>query len=98
MFFSNGILANCYFLSVAQNDKGGIDISGLEEELERLLLSCQLANGILSALYADKIYDPSTVIVKRNGRGDCSHLRMNSVRVDTEHKFGLTLYLFKRLS
>ena len=97
-FFPNGMLGSVYFSSVAQNDKGVINISGLEEELERLLLPTQLNNGTLPALYADDIYLPSTVIVKGNGQDGYFNSRMNSARVDVEHEFGLTAALFKRLS
>ena len=56
VFLPNGILGNIFLTSVAQNDKGAIDISGLEEELERLLRYEFLTNGMLPALYADDIY------------------------------------------
>jgi len=97
-FFPNGMLGNAFFTSVSQNDKGVINISGLEEELQRLLLSHQLHDGVLPALYADDIYDVSTVIVKKNGVDDLFHIRMNAGRIDIEHEFGLTASLWKRLS
>ena len=97
-FFPNGMLGNCFFASVAQNDKDLINISGLEEELERLLLPHPLQNGTLLVLYADDIYDPSTVIVKANGVSNVFHTRLNGARVDLDHEFGLTSSLFKRLS
>ena len=93
-FFPNGMLGNCFFSSVAQNDKGLINISGLEEELERLLLPHPLQNGVLPVLYADDIYDPSTVIAKANGISNLFHTRLNGARVDLEHEFGLTASLF----
>lgn len=96
-FFPNGILGNCFFTLVAQNDKGVINISGLEEELERLLMPHVLENGTLPVLYADDIYDPSTVITKANGVNNLFHTRLNGARVDLEHEFGLTASLFKRL-
>jgi len=45
------MLGNAYFTSVAQNDTGVINISGLEEELELLLVPHVLDNDILPALY-----------------------------------------------
>ena len=97
VFFPNGMLGSTFFTSVAQNDKGVINISGLEEELQRLLMPHVLENGLLPVLYADDIYSPSTVIVKANGVSDLFHIRMNSARVDIEHEFGLTASLWKRL-
>lgn len=97
-FFPNGLLGNAYFTSVAQNAKGVINISGLEEELERLLVPHALDNDILPALYADDIYEGSTVIVKKNGVDDIFHIRMNAGRIDVEHEFGLIASLFKRLT
>ena len=64
VFLPNGMLANIFLSSVAQNDKGIINISGLEEELERLLSNSVLQNGMLPALYANYIYNFSTVICK----------------------------------
>ncbi len=97
-FFPNGMLGNAYFTSVAQNAKAVINISGLEEELERLLVPHALDNDILPALYADDIYEGSTVIVKKNGVDDIFHILMNAGRIDVEHEFGLIVSLFKRLS
>ena len=98
VFIPNGLLANIYLTSVAQNDKGVINISGLEAELQRLLIPHRLTNGALPVLYADDIYDPSTVVSKSNGVKNIFNLRMNSARVDIEHQFGLTASLFRRLS
>ena len=96
-FFPNGMLGNIYLTSVAQNDKGVINISGLEEELERLLAPQILCNLMLPALYADDIYDYFTVICKSACDGSLFEIRMTSSRVDIEHEFGLTSSLFKQL-
>ena len=58
----------------------------------------RLTNGALPVLYADDIYDPSTVVSKSNGVKNIFNLRMNSARVDIEHQFGLTASSFRRLS
>ena len=52
------MLGSFYFFSVAQNNKGVINILGLEEELEQLLLPDQLDNG------TDNVYLTLTFIVK----------------------------------
>ena len=98
VFIPNGLLANIYIASVAQNDKGVINISGLEEELQRLLMPYRLSNGALPVLYGDNIYDLSTVIAKPNGVKNIFNFRINSARIDIEHKFGLMTSLFKQLS
>ena len=38
----NGIVGSCYFTSIAQNDKGVVNISGIEEELARVLQNHKL--------------------------------------------------------
>jgi hypothetical protein len=68
----DGMVGNVYFSSVAQNDKGVVNISGIEEELlERILtpykIQDEYGTDFFSALYGDEIYELSSVIVKRNG-------------------------------
>ena len=57
VFEPNGMLGNIFTTSVLHNDKGVSNISGLEEELQDLLVTNMLTNGLLHALYADDIYD-----------------------------------------
>jgi hypothetical protein len=65
------MVGNVCFSSVAQNDKGVVNISGIEEELERILTPYKIQDEhgteFFSALYGDEIYELSSVIVKRNG-------------------------------
>ena len=42
---------------MAENEKGINIISGLEEELEKLLANSVLQNSMLPALYSDDIYN-----------------------------------------
>ena len=90
-------LSNIYLTSAAQNEKDGINISGLEEALERLLAPKILCNLMLPALYADDIYNYSIVICKSVCYGSIFEKGMTSSGVDIEHKFGLTSSLFKLL-
>jgi len=98
----DGMVGNVYFSSVAQNDKGVVNISGIEEELERILTPYKIQDEhgteFFPALYGDEIYELSSVIVKRNGANDKLHDRLTSARIDIEHLFGVTASLFKRLS
>ena len=88
VFIPNSLLANNYITSVAQNYKVVINISGLEEELQRLLMPYRLSNGALPVLYGDDLYYPSTVVAKSNGVKNIFNLRINSARIDIKHKFG----------
>ena len=97
VFLPNYILCNVFLTSVAQNNKGVIYISGLEEELERILTPQILPNGMLPAVYADNIYNYLTVICKSSRNRSVFGKKMSSGRVDIEHEFGLTASLFKQL-
>ena len=97
VFMPNGMLANTFLVSVAQNNKGVANISSLEEDLERLLSHSGLQNGMLHAVYANDIYDYSTVVCKSASDGSVFKKRITPARVDIEHKFGLTSSLFKQL-
>ena len=98
IYLPNGMISHVFFTSIAQNDNGLVNISGIEEELERVLEPHKLANNVFPAVYGDEIYFPSTVIVKRNGAEDVFHDRLTSARVDIEHCFGSCNSLFKGLT
>jgi hypothetical protein len=96
----NGMIGSTFFTSISQNDKGVVNISGIEEELERVLQNHKMDDDtVYPAIYGDAIYELSTVIVKRgeNDDGDFAE-RMAAARMDIEHIFGSTGSLFKRLS
>ena len=69
IFLPNGMLGGIYTTSIAQNDKGVVNISGIAEELERVLrlwkINLPHGSSIFPAVHGDDIYDISTVIVKR---------------------------------
>ena len=99
VFLPNGMLASIYTASIAQNDKGLVNISGIAEELERVMQDWVLPNNVLPAIYGDDIYDICTTIVKRLRNVDALfHDRMTKARIDIEHEFGLIANLFKRLN
>ena len=59
----NGMLGSIYTTSIAQNDKGVVNISGIAEELERVLANWKLHNNqLFPALYGDDIYELCSVI------------------------------------
>jgi len=94
----NGMVGSTYFTSVAQNDKGLVNISGIEEELEIALENYKLHNDTqYPALYGDEIYEISSVIVRRNRGQGTLFENLTSARIDIEHIFGSTAMLWKRL-
>ncbi len=93
----NGMYGSVFFASLAQNDKGVVNMSGIEEELERVLAPYKLhENTVFPALYGDQIYDISSVIVQSHGINDDLTFRLNAARIDIEHLFGNTGNMWKR--
>ena len=92
---TKSLLGSIFLTSVTQNNNGVMNISGLEDELQYLLIPHHLTNGALSVLYADDIYYLSTVIAKSNGVQNIFNLRMSSVHIDIEHDFWLTSSLLR---
>ena len=93
----NGMVGHAFVTPIAQNDKGVMNISGLEEHLAQIL---QPLDGtfLLPALYADDIYDPSGVLVKRGRPEDdekAYFLKCNAGREKIEHEFGAWWNLWK---
>ena len=90
----NGMVGSTYFTSVAQNDKGLVNISGIEEELEIALENYKLFNDTqYPALYGDEIYEISSVIVRQNRGQGTLFENLTSACIDIEHIFGSTAML-----
>ena len=53
IYLPNGMIANVFFTSISQNDNGLVNISGVENELERVLENHKLINNIYPAIYGD---------------------------------------------
>ena len=51
---------------------------------------------VFPAVYADQIYDTSSVIVQSQGQHDDFFVRLNASRMDSEHLFGSINNLDKR--
>ena len=77
--------------SIAQNDRGLVNLTGIEEYLRDILQGQRLGNALLfSALFGDKIYQASETIIMNDGAYDNAYmLHMNSLRENNEHIFGL---------
>ena len=94
LLLTNGIMyGSGWTCSIAHNDKGLINLSGIDEELRIALLPYLLRSGEFPAAYGDEIYDPSDC----DHRQDIWFTRLNATRVDIEHSFGFTNNLWKRL-
>ena len=94
----NGMIGNVWHCSVSHNDKGAINLSGLEPELIRAFRDERLTDGTYPVMFADEIYMPSQVLVKRSRREGDLWERLTSSRIYVEHIFGTTSSLWKRLS
>jgi hypothetical protein len=96
------MIGSIFIASLAQNDQGMVNLSGLSDYLVSLLhdLHLDLAGVILPALYADGIFAVLPTIVPRytgalteNERAWNKH--MASVRVSIEHILGLHHNLYQ---
>lgn len=97
----NGMLASIFTCSIAQNDKGVVNISGLNEELTRVLQPFPILGQVLASLYGDEIYEPAECISRRDNDNEALkyfYKRMNKGRIDIEHRFGLDSNLWKCLN
>lgn len=93
----NGMIGNAWCCSVSHNDKGVVNLSGVEEELVRVLQPYKIGLQF-PTLYADEIYEISQVINKRNGQQSEYFKKMSRERQNIEHLFGATVNLWKRLT
>lgn len=83
--------------SIAQNDLGMINLSGLEKHLADVLQPYRIGEAqLLPAVYADAIYIPSEVILIRGPDSDYFRT-INMVREKkNEHEFGFYAILWKK--
>ena len=97
LLLPNGMIGHAWVHSVAQNDAGMINLSGLEEYLRDILEPYRVGEAqLLPAVYGDAIYQPSEVILVRNA-DSLYFRRLNSAREKIEHEFGLYAILWKKL-
>ena len=95
----NGMIANAWCCGICHNDKGAINLSGLEVEMKTAFQNHRLGEGNeYPAMFTDNIYMPSEVLVCRRHQEGEYWERMTSMREDVEHLFGSVLSLWKRLS
>jgi hypothetical protein len=72
----NGMIGNAWCCSISHNDKGVVNLSGIEEELIRVLQPYRIAN-LYPTLYADEIYEIRQVFHKHNGQESNYFLKMS---------------------
>ena len=81
LLLPNGIVGHCWVHSMAQNDRGLINLSGLEEYMRDVLNPYRIGDFMmLPATYADSIYVPSEVVIVKGQHRGIYFDRMNALR------------------
>lgn len=97
LYGPNGMYLSMYFSSISPNDKGVVNLSGIEGALKEALENYKTHdNRLYPKMYGDAIYDQSETCMVANGVDSEFIRRLTSSRGDVEHVFGLTSNLFKR--
>jgi hypothetical protein len=97
LYLPNGMIGSVFFTSISHNDKGCVNLSGIEGAVKKALEDYKLPDGITyPTMYGDEIFEFSEVMTKANGVDDLITRRLTSSRGDVEHIFGLTSTLWKR--
>ena len=90
--------AHCWVHSIAQNDRGLINLSGLEEYMKNILEPHRIRNLLLlPTTYADFTYLPSEVLLVKGNNVGVYFDRMNSLREKIEHENGLFINLWRHI-
>ena len=98
LLLPNGMVGHCWVHSIAQNDRGLINLSGLEEYMRNVLEPHRIGNLLLlPATYADSIYLASEVILVKGNNNGVYFDRMNSLREKIEHENDLYVKLWRRI-
>ena len=86
------------FSSVSQNDRGVVNLSGIEVALRNALEQNRLVpHGEYPSALGDNIYQPSLVISNLSELEGEVKKGAKRIRVDIEHLFGMNTNLMKRL-
>ena len=98
LYLPNGMIGSVFFSSISHNDKGCVNLSGIEGAVKTALEQYKLSDGITyPTMYGDEIFEFSEVMTKANGVDDLFTRRLTSTRGDVEHIFGLISTLWKRI-
>ena len=98
LLLPNGMCGHCWVHSMAQNDKGVINLSGLEEYMKDVLDPFRVGNCLmLPATYADSIYMASEVVIVKGDNTGVYFDRMNGLREKIEHENGLFVNLWRHI-
>ena len=94
-----GIHVSTCFIRIEKNDKGALNISVLEENLQDLLYPCAIdgEGSHLDSNHASGTCEPSSVITTRIGNCEDSNLQMHSFQESIDHKLWMTSLLSNRL-
>ena len=67
IYLPNGMIGSVYFCSIANNDKGAINLSGIESAVKLSFQDYRVADGVTYPnVYGDEIFESSEVIYKVN--------------------------------
>ena len=105
VFLPNGMVGSIYVASLAQNDRGMVNLSGLNDYLVYLLHEVLLPPQFQfhPAIYGDGIYTVMLCIISRftgqlSPQERAMNIRMAGVRMSIEHCLGLHHIRFKIFS
>jgi len=89
----NGMVGKIFLTSLVHNDMGVFNLSGIVEQLIRLLRDHRLPDGHYPALFVDGIFVPCPCVVPRylnpTQREERVNMRTASLHIHKEHLFGL---------
>ena len=95
----NGMIGYAYVCAVSHNDKGVVNMCGIEENLKNVLDDYRVGPlNLLPSLYCDQIFEPSEVIVIRGDNVGVYFDKMTGCRTKQEHHFGTFTNLFAILT
>lgn len=93
--FPNGMIGHAFVTSISHNDRGTLNISGVEEQLKLAFHNFRVgALNLYPAIYCDQIYVPSEVVLTRGNNNGEFFQRMNSCRQKIEHHFAHLVGMF----
>lgn len=98
VYLPNGMIGSVFVTSMAHNDVGIMNMSGIDDYLQELLIN-HMIGPHFPALYVDGIYPVKNTIIPRfkgilSEAKEMFNKRMAGVRVSVEHAFGLHGSLF----
>jgi len=95
LYMPNGMIGSTYWCSICHNDKGVVNLSGIESALKNALEPYRIGMAY-PKMFGDEIFEPSEVMCRANGNTSDFYKQLLYTRGDIAHVFGLTSNLWKR--